>query len=149
MEKRLKNIEDAYRWSLDTVAALREGDFSRIDMDELINEIGSIASSLRRELVAILKEVLEALLIQTYAPGHAEDVDRQLVHAQGQFQLLLYSAPSLQEAVQGAVEKAYEWARQGVIEDYGVSGIPEQCPFSLERITEDPYDRMLAAGEFE
>ncbi|MCZ2151014.1 MAG: DUF29 domain-containing protein [Bryobacterales bacterium] len=34
MEKPLKHMDDAYKWSLETVAALRAGDFSRIDMEE-------------------------------------------------------------------------------------------------------------------
>ena len=50
MEKSLKNIDDAYKWSRETVELLRAGDFSRIDMDELVNEIGSIASGLHLEL---------------------------------------------------------------------------------------------------
>jgi len=66
MEKPLKHMDDAYKWSLETVAALRAGDFSRIDMEELINEAGSIAGGLRRELAAILRNILEALLILTY-----------------------------------------------------------------------------------
>ncbi|MCC6363636.1 MAG: DUF29 family protein [Bryobacterales bacterium] len=143
MEKSLKNIDDAYKWSLETVAALRAGDFSRIDMDELINEIGSIASGLRREMVSILKDIIEALLILTYTDSGKAEAERQLVHAQGQLQLLLHSAPTLQEAIAESVAKAYPRARTNVVEDHGVS-LPDTNPFPLERITEDPYGRLVA-----
>jgi Domain of unknown function DUF29 len=63
MEKTLKNIEDAYKWSLETADALRAGDLSRIDMNELIDEVESIAGGLRRELILVLREIIESPLI--------------------------------------------------------------------------------------
>ena len=149
MEKTLKNIDDAYKWSRETVASLRAGDFSRIDIDELVNEIGTIASGLRRELLSLLKEIIEALLIQEFVPGAFEQVDLELVHAQGQLQLLLYASPSLSEALEDAVPKAYLRARKYVAEEYGVLIASDQCPFPMDRITEDPYDRLVAEGKFD
>ncbi len=146
MEKSLKNIDDAYKWSLDTVAALRVGDFSRIDMDELINEISSIASGLRREMVSLLKDILEAMLILTYADSDGNEAESQLAHAQGQLQLLLHSAPTLNEVIDTVVEKAYQRARDSVTEDYQLS-LPDTCPFPIDRIVEDPYDRLIAEGK--
>lgn len=149
MEKQLKNIDDAYKWSVETVNALRAGDFSKIDMEELINEIGSIASGLRRELVSALRRTIEALLIVEYTSASEEvreDSDRQLVHAQGQLQLLVDAAPSLNLILGEAVEEAYRDARQFVTEDYGVA-FPERCPLSLEHIMEDPYERLVVAGQ--
>jgi hypothetical protein len=148
MEKQLRNIDDAYKWSLETVDALRSGDFSRIDVDELVNAIGSIASGLRRELVSALRQIIEALLVAGYTSANdrerAEN-DRQLVNAQGQVQLLLSTAPGLSAILNEAVEEAYLDARQFVAEDYRVV-LPERCPFSLERITEDPYERVVTAA---
>lgn len=149
MEKRLKNIDDAYQWSVDTVAALRAGDFSRIDIDELINQIGSIASGLRRELVSALRQIIEALLVAEYANVSGKELtdnECQLVNAQGQLQLLLSAAPGLKAIVGEAVEEAYRDARQFVAEDFDVA-LPDRCPFPLARITENPYERLLAAGQ--
>ena len=147
MEKRLGNIADAYKWSNETAQALRAGNFAAIDLDELIDEVESIASGLRRELVSTLKGVIEALLLLTYTNADREEADRQLVHAQGQLRLLLNSTPSLEEAIDYAIDKAYRWAKDNVIEDYGVS-LPDGCPFPLERIMDDPYDRLVAEGKF-
>ncbi len=146
MEKSLKNIDDAYKWSLETVAALRAGELSRIDMDELINEIGSIASGLRREMVSLLKDIVEAMLILTYTDSDKDEAERQLAHSQGQLQLLLHSAPTLRDVITEVIDKAYKRAKDSVTEDYNVS-LPDTCPFPLERITEDPYDRVVAEGK--
>jgi hypothetical protein len=138
---------NAYRWSIDTVQALRDGDFSRIDMDELINEIGSIASGLRRELVSILTDIMEALLLPAYVKPGSEEAGRQLVHAQAQLQLLLYASPSLKEARNDAIAKAYKRAKDSVAEDDGVAKLPDDCPFPVDRIPQDPYDRLVAEGK--
>ena len=69
-----------------------------------------------------------------------------MVHAQGQLQLLLSSCPSLKEALGGAVDKAYAWAKASVGGEYEII-LPERCPVPLERIMEDPYDRLVAEGK--
>ena len=148
MGKTLKNIEDAYKWSLETADALRAGDFSRIEMDELISEIDSIASGLRRELVSVLREIIDSLLTLEYTK--AGEQERQasklrLTHAQGQLQLILDSSPSIKEILAEAAAEAYQDARRFVIEDYGIE-LPETCPIPLDRITEDPYERLVAQG---
>ena len=74
------------------------------------------------------------------------DNDRQLVNAQGQVQLLLSTAPGLKVILSEAAEEAYVDTRQFVTDDYYVV-LPERCPFSLELITEDPYERVVTAGQ--
>ena len=146
MQQSLKNLDDPYKWSIETVELLRAGKLSAINLDELINEIGSIASGLRREMVSILRDILDALLIITYADSDAAEAERQLIHAQAQLQLLLYSAPSLRDVVMEAVAKAYQHAKDNVAEDYRLV-LPVVCPFQLDRIMEDPYDRLVAEGK--
>jgi len=149
MGKTLKNLDDAYQWSLDTADALRAGDFSRIEMDELINEIESIAGGLRRELISVLREIVESLLVLTYTAAPDKDkheTDLRLTHAQAQLQLILDSSPSLKTILAEAVDRAYRDARRFVAEDYGAS-LPEACPIALERIIEDPYERLAASGQ--
>ena len=149
MEKSLRNIDDPYKWSLETVELLRAGDFARIDMDELINEIGTVASGLRRELVSLLTDILEALLVKDFVDADNEEAGHQLVHAQGQLQILFDVSPSITEALKEAVPKAYGRAKDYVTREYGVGILPDQCPFPIHRITEDPFDRMVAEGKFD
>jgi hypothetical protein len=124
--KSSKNLDDPYKWSLETVAVLRAGDFSSIHMDELINEMSSIASGLRREMMSLLRDILEALLILAYANADKEEAERQLVHAHGQLQLLLDSAPTLREVMTEVIDKAYQRANDNVTEDYGMP-----CPITV------------------
>jgi hypothetical protein len=146
MEKPLKNIDDAYTWSIGTVDALRSGDFSKIDMDELINEIGSIASGLRRQLISALRQSIESLLVAEYTTNADRRNEMLLVEAQGKIQVLLSSAPGLRAILDEAIEEAYPEARQFVTDDYQVA-LPDRCPLAVARITEHPYERLLAAEQ--
>lgn len=62
------------------------------------------------------KETAQALRTGDMA---AIDVDEQIDEVGLRF--LLRSAPSLHEAVPAAVDEAYQWAKDNVIEDYGVT----------------------------
>jgi hypothetical protein len=144
MAQRYKNIDDEYKWALETAAAVRAKDWDAIDRKALLNELEcSIAGGLRRELVSTLREIVEAILVMDYTTGNNVESNRQLVHAQGQLQLLLHSTPSLRDVIGDVITKAYRQARDNVSEDYAVH-LPERCPVSLERILEDPYDRVMA-----
>ena len=145
----MQNIDDAYKWSLATAQALREGNLAAINMDELINEVESIASGLRRELLSVLRVIIESMLVVEYTNASGKEKaesDMQLVRGQGQLRLLLHSAPSLQQIVAEAADESYCDVRDFVMEDYGVR-LPEQCPIALERIRDDPYERLEAEAK--
>ena len=146
MEKRLKNNEDAYKWSKETGHALRTGNLAAIDMTELIDEVESIAGSYEREMVSLLKDIIESLLVLNYTNGDSVEATRSLVAAHGHLRLLFITAPSLRDSLtETAVDEAYTWAKSYVTEDHGVA-LPERCPFSLDRLTEDPHPRLQAEG---
>ena len=144
MAQKLANITDEYQWALNTAKAVRAGKWNTIDRKALLNELEcSIAGGIRRQLLTILRSIIEAILVIDYTKGDKRQSDLQLVEAQGQLQLLLDSAPSIQKVIGTEVKEAYAQARANVVQDYGVA-VPEQCPVSMGRIMEDPYERVMA-----
>src|SRR5437870_2832233 len=98
MGKRPKNLEDAYKWSKETVEALRIGNFSAIDTDALVDDIESIASGLERALGSTLRDILEAFLWKQYTNADPHEIDKQLLRAQVRLRSLFQSTPSLHDA---------------------------------------------------
>jgi hypothetical protein len=146
MQKRLKNLEDAYKWSKETAEALKTGNFAAIDTDALVDEIASIASGLERVLESTLRDILEALLWKQYTNADVHEIDKQLLRAQVRLQSLFQSNPSVRDAMtEGVMDDAYRTAMKFVSEDYGVT-LPDHCPFPLELILEDPIERLVAQG---
>ena len=66
MEKRLKNLEDGYKWAKETAQALRTGNLSAVDMDSLIDEIESVYTGMERQLSEYLEDVFKAKLHLDY-----------------------------------------------------------------------------------
>ena len=133
------NIPDAYKWSLETVNALRAGDFSRIDIDDLINEIESISNGLKRELVSILTDAIEAILWKDYRVG-GDNEDKPELHlncARAELQVILHSNPTIKQALPESIEKAYQRAKAHVVEDFNIP-LPYDCPIPFERIIGGP-----------
>lgn len=145
MQKLLKNEEDEYKWSKDTVEAIRAGNFAAIDMDALLDEMESTVSRIERTLFSIVRDILEALLWKEYTNVEVQEIDAQLIRAQVHLESMLDSTPSLRELVSGTVDKAYQAARKLVTEGYGIT-LPESCPFPLELVMEDPIERLASQG---
>ena len=145
MEKPLKNEQDEYKWSRDTVEAIRTGNFAAIDMDALLDEMESTVSRIERTLFSIVRDILEALLWKEYTNVDSQEIDAQLIRAQVHLESMLESTPSLRELLTSAVEKAYQAARKSVTEEYGVT-LPASCPFPLELVMEDPIERLASQG---
>ena len=141
----LKNEEDEYKWSKETVEAIRAGDFAAIDMDALLDEMESAVSRMERELFSTVGDILEALLWREYTNAPPPEIDAQLIRAQVHLESILESAPSLRELLAGTTERAYKAARVWVTEAYAVT-LPNRCPFPLERIMEDPIARLASHG---
>ena len=136
MEKRLKNLEDGYKWAKETAQALKSGNLEAVDMDALVDEIESVYTGLDRQLSDFLEDVLKGKLrLQYPASGEAagEKKNKSLV-AEGLIQLsiLLSTAPSIREALtEQLIDDAYQWVRESIERDTE-SRLPQRCPYSRD-----------------
>src|SRR6266849_2137 len=119
MEKRLKNLEDGYKWAKETAQALKSGNLEAVDMDALVDEIESVYTGFDRQLSDYLEDVLKGKLrLQYPTSGEADDEkkNKSLV-AEGLIQLsiLLSTAPSIRDALtEQVIDDAYQWVREGI-----------------------------------
>jgi hypothetical protein len=134
MEKRLKNLEDGYRWAKETAEALRSGNLSAVDMDSLIDEVESIYTGMERQLSEYLEDVFKAKLRLDFINADDTDTELFLTNALTELNNLLWAAPSVREALtEEVINDAYENIRQRVASSTVVS-LPDRCPYSREAI---------------
>lgn len=134
MEKRLKNLEDGYKWAKETAQALRTGNLSAVDMDSLIDEIESVYTGMERQLSEYLEDVFKAKLHLDYVNAEDSVADLSLTNALTELNNLLWAAPSVSEAVTDEViDEAYQNIRRRVVSATGKQ-IPEKCPYTRESI---------------
>jgi hypothetical protein len=136
MENSSKNLEDEYKWALETAAALRAGNFDAIDREALVNELErSVAGGLRRELSSSVRGVLRAKLCLRLSPTGRDENESLLYSAMEGISSLLWACPSLREVVtEEFVADAYESAKYVIGDEIS---LPERCPYPAEQILKE------------
>src|SRR5262249_42433 len=112
-------------------ALLRAGKWQELDYTNLAEEIESLGQWDKRDL----EQRLEALLIQLLT-WWAKPEDRcgrwqRTIRTQRyELALLLRDSPSLEAQLPVFLTEVYPHARAAVLEDPGLSALPESCPFT-------------------
>ncbi len=129
-------------WLDQQSAALRDGQFVRLDLPNLAEEIGELGRGEKRELRTRLRVLMIHLLKHEYQPQKATSSWAATIDAQRYgIELLLEDSPSLRSLVQRYVIGDYAKARSEAAKETGlpVSAFPEKNPFTPARLLgEDP-----------
>ena len=130
---------DVIAWAKQQVRLLRAGQFSRLDVEHIIEEIEDVAKSERREFQSRMAVLLAHLLKWQYQPEYRGNSWRRMISGQRErIVLSLKKTPSLKPDLQDAIG----W--QGVWDDalaiaVGETGLfydafPEACPWPVANI---------------
>ncbi len=134
--------KDFCLWTQTMAAALRSGDFSKLDIENLAEEVESLGRSDRQQLDSRLTVLLVHLLkwkfqqqMQSGSWGGTINEQRRRIRK------LLQDSPSLRSFFEGLVDECYEDARvQASIEtELPIATFPEACPFPLGEIMDPAF----------
>lgn len=110
--------QDFYLWLKTTIEQLRAGEFSAVDIDNLIEELESMGRSEKRSLESLLIRLLEHLLKLQYWDAERE---RNLGHWKGEIRTFrrqinkgLKDSPSLAPYIREIFAECYQEARAEV-----------------------------------
>ena len=146
MSKKLYD-QDFKKWIETTIYQLQKGDFSSLDIDNLIEELTELGKSEKRALESNLMILLAHLLklkVQQDAPSSMKDSwYRSIIEHRQRVQKNLKDTPSLKSYLETAMKKAYIDARkiaikEGKLANFGVripqeNESPKNCPFFKNR----------------
>ena len=123
--------QDYLLWTEDTVNQLRNKNFHRLDLMNLIEEIEDLGKSQKRELKSRLGELLEHILKRTYIDmpdcyrSWVESVDKQRIG----LRRLLKDSPSLKPYFIEVFDEVYADILIVVCRSYPQCKFPEKWPF--------------------
>ncbi|QQE64706.1 hypothetical protein GFS31_13870 [Leptolyngbya sp. BL0902] len=124
--------QDFALWLEQVANQLRVGDFSHLDIDNLVVELDALGRSQKREiksrLVVLLAHLLKCLYIDSAYDNRGWEVT--LREQRRELRLLLEQSPSLVHYAADVVEDAYTIALSEVREDYAKVPFPDHWPFS-------------------
>ena len=128
---------DFYEWTQCTIEALRNRDFGQIDVDALIEEVGDLGRSERRELMNHLSVLLAHKLKHDFQPDKQTRSWEATIKIQRLDVLTaLEESPSLQSSFEELVHRAYKKAVLLASNETQIdqSLFPSQCPYSCDQI---------------
>ena len=135
--------QDFLLWLEDTAAKLKARDFEHLDLEALIEEVGSLGRSQRRELSSRLTRLLEHLLKRLYVTSPQDDRgwEQTIRHQRLELRLLLEDSPSLKGLWVDRLGKAWTEALALVRQDYPDTPFPDEWPFEadLEAMLDRPF----------
>jgi len=134
--------EDFFEWTREQARLLRSGDFSRLDAENLAEEIESVGQRDRREVADRIEDLLVGLLKWSAQPGHRCGNWRSGIKQQRQeLERVLDDSPSLRQDLKKELPEIYSNARYRVAEQLGFlkSPFPEFCPFTPEQVLSEDF----------
>ena len=131
---KVKNLydRDFALWIEATVKQLKSGDFSQVDLENLIEEVESLGKSQRKAVDNFLTRLLEHLLKRCYVvlPDCYRGWEIEIRNFRKELKKEFKYSPSLKRFMIEILEECYREALEAVKEDYPDSNFPDVCPFA-------------------
>lgn len=142
MKTNPKYNQDFYAWALYSAKLLRQGKFKEIDVEHMAEEIESMGSRDKRELVNGLAVLIAHFLKWQFQADRRSNSWKSTIKEQRiQVNDLLEESPSLKHELVDRWNHAYEKAVLLAAAETGFpeKSFPEQCPFQLKQCIDSEF----------
>ena len=134
--------EDFYLWTEQMAVALRQGDFSALDRENLAEEIENLGKSDRRALKSRLEILLMHLLKWQFQPNRRSGSWRGTITEQRlRIQDILTDSPSLKNYLTSILPEAHHNAilLAAAETTLPLDVFPKDCPYTIKQILDINY----------
>lgn len=136
--------QDFYTWTQQMAVALRQQDWTALDIENLAEEIESLGKSDCRALKSRLEVLIIHLLKWQFQADRRSGSWRSTITEQRlRIQDLLADSPSLKNYLLSVLSEAHKNARKLATDEteLALEVFPEDCPYALEQLLE--VDNLL------
>jgi len=133
---------DFYLWLQETAQLLRNGEFDKLDVENLVEEIESMGRSDKRSVKSNLEIVLVHLLKYKYQPERRSNSWRlTLFEHRDRLEAEFLDSPSLRPYLPSVFEDCYHSARKKASIETGlpIETFPPDSPFTSEQTLNEDY----------
>jgi hypothetical protein len=143
--KQIKHVQspyekDFYKWAKIQANLLKKGDFEKLDLNNVIEEIEALGRSERRELKSRMIVLLMHLLKREYQPNkRTQSWDKTIRNERTEISIVLDDSPSLRREMKKVMEEAYSYAVSKAAEETKLpeKTFPKECPWDLKAVMQD------------
>jgi len=136
--------DDFAAWIDHQVAALQAGRFEELDIEDLADEVESLARRDFKKLRSAIRVIIKHMLKWDYQPERRDVSWRKSINAaRRRVWGELESSPSFRARLPEAIAFVFPHAREEAWEETGVYKLqtePRECPYSFDEIMSRPHD---------
>ncbi len=138
--KELYEIDDNL-WLEKTIDLLKENRFNELDLENLIEELESLARRDKLAMASLLEKVITHLLLLDYWDVEYE---RNYRHWQSEIisfrrQLNKRMTTNFYNYLDNNLIDSYKYCRKYVVNKSGLDTFPQQCPYTLEQLLDEDW----------
>jgi hypothetical protein len=138
-KKEMLYDKDFVKWTRIQADFLKEGNFAKLDVNNLIEEIESLGKKDKRSLRSHLTVLLIHLLKKNFQPhgkGNSKSWDSSILNATREIKFLIEDSPSLKNELLKIFANAYEDARRdaAIETQLDIMTFPAKCPWEIQKI---------------
>jgi hypothetical protein len=129
--------QDFWLWTQTMAQALKSGNFSQLDLENLAEEVESLGRSDRRELQSRLTVLLMHLIKWQFQPEMRSGSWKGTLREQRRrIRMVLKDSPSLKPFLADSIDDCYDNAREQAADETGlaVTTFPVSCPYAIEDV---------------
>ena len=133
---------DFYAWANEQAALLRAGRLDSADIENIAEEIESLARSEKRELVNLLAELLLLLPKWRYQPSfRGNNWNLTITEQRYRLHHHMHDNPSLKSQLAEAMVTGYGLALIRAERETGLARatFPSTCPFNFDQVTSESF----------
>ncbi len=134
--------DDIIAWANEQARLLREGQFSKLDIEHIAEEIEDVGKSEKRELRNRMAVLLAHLLKWQYQTGYRGGSWQRTIREQRRGVLgCLKETPSLKNDLDQSDWWVWVWADAVnlAVKETGLDCFPESCPWDFEQIMDTNF----------
>ena len=131
---------DFYKWGYTQADLLKSGQFEKIDLANIIEEIEDLSKSRRRSLKSqIVRLLMHMLKIEYQSSKHSKSWDKSIGNARVEIEDIILENPSLKRELKDVLKESYAQARKKASIETGIElkTFPEKCPWTLKQVLGD------------
>jgi len=138
--KELYEVDDNL-WLEETVKLLKQNRFNELDLENLIEELESLARRDKLAMASLLEQVIRHLLLIEYWHDERERSYRhwrsEITSFRGQLNRRMTT--NLYHYLAENVNSIYRYGRKYVVDKSGLNTFPENCPYTLEQLLDEDW----------
>ncbi|MCI4625630.1 MAG: DUF29 domain-containing protein [Candidatus Magnetoovum sp. WYHC-5] len=132
---------DFYQWALYNANLLKQGRFTEVDIENVVEELESMGRGEKKELRNRLAILIMHLLKWQYQPQRRSESWKITINTQRvDIEFILKDSPSLKHVVEIVIDEAYKKSGLMFQKETGINKkhLPNICPYNFEQLID--YD---------